>query len=83
MSGCYVTWGFDHELTKGSQVHSFCNSHGLRQKDRVKEAEEGQDTTPHKRYKDQEGAGTTTAKDQYSTESHYNKATKINVLHDY
>ena len=65
MSGCHVTWGPDHEPTKGSQVYGFCNSHGLRQKNRVKKAAGGEDTSPHEGYRDPEGAGTTAVKVWY------------------
>ena len=65
MSGCYVTWGPDHVSTKGSQVYGFCNCHGLRQKNRVKEAVEEEHTSPRKGYRDPGGAGTSAAKDRY------------------
>ena len=62
ISECHVTWGPDHEPTKGSQVYGFWNSHGLRQKNRVKKAAGGEDTSPHGGYRDLEGAGTTAVK---------------------
>ena len=73
MRGYYVALGPDHVPTKGSQVYGFCNSHGLRQKNRVKEAAEEEDTSQHEGYRDPGGAGTTAMKDRYGELLHWSQ----------
>ena len=51
------TWGSDHEPTKGSLVYSFRDSHGLRQKNIVKEVAKGENIPPCEEPRNQEGAG--------------------------
>ena len=80
MSGWYVTCGLDHELNKGSQVYGFCNFHGPRQRNRVKEAAEGEDIPPSKGYRDPKMQVPLPQKT--ATESYYAGAKRINRLHD-